>query len=351
MYHDFDYYSLIQNGPLEDDRWIELPDGESCQPEELFTRSFVADPEIPTPEDSFWLVLADIMICLVKNEKDDLETRFAVWEQAVIKYEIPMSKALFHGNYKLFAQAMERRKNGYYAAAEYAFRLLSIAGYGAARVELGTMIRRGETSHTYTKVDAMRLLREGVHSGDIISVMHGILLSVPPLNSEEDDWEITEQMIRAITPAGACEIREHWYNWDLCGYIEGPLVHFLLMLFGKIEVPEGTGFSDLYRQVEYYFPSIKYLVNDRKNLRFWDSKGKEWKVLLTVERWGNEYVVYTDHSYSADGTVRLCAGRTHPEDGWHGMCRIESKREQKLVQKAVERWLHTETTEKTEYEA
>ena len=350
MYDDFDYYSLIKDGPREDDRWYQIPEGESSQPEELFTGPWIVDPEIVTEKDEFWIKLADLLICLVEDSPDDQKSRFKEWEREIIEYDQQMRRAVLYGARYLFAIAAERRANGHYIAAECAYRLLSLAGYEQARAELGAMVRRGETDSGYTVTDTLRLLVAGVKCNDPVSAMHCVLMVVPPLRVTEGDWSLTEQWVRAFTPTGAYTVKDHWANWDLCGFIEGPLVHFLLILFGKIEPPSETAFADLYRQVRLHFPSIDHLICDRKNCRFWDPAGKEWKVLICGEKWGNEYVIYTDHSRNEDGALCLQAGRSDSVRGWHVMCPLKTEEEQNFIRELLEQLRKEVNEQQTETE-
>ena len=371
MYHEFDYYSLIKDVPLVDDRWHRIPDRESFgwkiapQPEALFSASWEPiQKEIPTymlngdeifepvdEEEVMAYILEslkdtpaldddDIFLFILRTmgDSDAFITGMQDYETAILERDEHVLCMIYSSADLLFETAEQYYDFGWGLGAEYIYRLLCLVGHRRARAKLGAMIRRGDIARpwAYSREEAVRLLEEGVKEKDPCAAVHLALLCAPGPGEDAGDWSNAEDVLKSLTPTGAYEVKEHWANWDLCGYVEGPLVHFLLMLFGKIEVPAGTVFSDLYRQVKLHFPSIVHLVNDRKGKRFWDPAGKEWKVLFTYEKWGNEYVLYTDHSRNENGSVRLRAGRTHPEQGWHGMCPLETDEEQKFIREWVD---------------
>ena len=364
MRDDFDCYSWIKDGIRLDDRWYRIPERASFpwkvkpQPEELFSAPW--EPirkELPAytlngDECVEPVNEEEVIAFLLESMKDSiflfiLETQadseafiegMQDYEKAILERDAHVLCMIYSSADLLFETAEQHYNFGWNLGAEYVYRLLCLVGYPGARVKLGAMVRRGKIARpwAYSREEVRRLFEEGLKENDPCAAVHLALLQIPEPGEDTGDWSDAESIVKALTPTGAYEVKEHWANWDLCGFGEGPLVHFLLLLFGKIEAPSETAFSDLYRQVKFHFPSIEALVNDRKGRRFWDPAGKEWNVLLTHEKWGNEYVVYTDYSRNKDGSVCLRAGRTHPEKGWYGMCPLEREEEKQLIRGLVE---------------
>lgn len=123
-----------------------------------------------------------------------------------------------------------------YHNAEELFRILSTSGEIDGKNNLAYMIRRGETSDTSPEqlLYAVRILKDGIESGEPFSYVNQALLFALCFGSETD-WRLADDLMEALPDTNIESVQSWWQDLGNEDDVEGFLVHYFLLRHRKIK--------------------------------------------------------------------------------------------------------------------
>ena len=208
---------------------------------------------------------------------------------------------------------------GNWLGAEYAWRMMALAGSGDGKLKLSALIRRGEyhCRGKYGDAYAMELLQGGVEREMPVFLVNAALLQVQYVGGEEG-WENARRLMEKLDHADVGVVSRFWQQRAQAGDPEGEVVHFMLVRWRKLKYSPVARWKELCETVHAVVPRVpRHLLVGRSytGKPSVSIRGKERDVLFELHEKGRHYVLYTDGTTDENGAAVVGCRRYVPARG------------------------------------
>lgn len=208
---------------------------------------------------------------------------------------------------------------GNWLGAEYAWRMLALAGSEDGKLKLSALIRRGEYYRRgkYGDSYAMELLRSGVEREMPVFLVNAALLQVQCIGGEEG-WENARHLVEKLDYADVGVISRFWQQRAQAGDPEGELVHFMLVRWRKLKYSPVARWKELCETVHAVIPRVPHHLLVGRNYTGKQTisvRGKERDILFFLHENGRHYVLYADGTTDENGVAVVGCRRYIPARG------------------------------------
>lgn len=206
-----------------------------------------------------------------------------------------------------------------YLGAEYAWRMLALAGREDGKLKMAALIRRGEYYRRgrYSYLEAMELLKEGTEQNSPFFLVNAALLQVLCVGGDEG-WETARRLIERLDHADIGVVSRYWQQRAAAGDPEGDIVHFMLVRWRKLKYSPVDRWKELCQTVHAVVPRLpKHLLVGEEYVerRCFTCRGKEYDILFTLVEGGKHYIACTDGSIDEDGAIVVNCRSYRPKHG------------------------------------
>ena len=126
---------------------------------------------------------------------------------------------------------------------------------------LAYMIRRGEVedSMKYSDKYAAEILRDGVHTKDTFSMINMALLWALNIGGDEG-WRLADKIMSVLSIDSISAAMFWWENVAKAGDIEGDLVHYWILKYGKLAFSTLGEKDDLLKKIRNEIPELPVYI-------------------------------------------------------------------------------------------